>query len=113
MFINAKCGKNATEECQIWIQSGKLELERDRDAAEFSTTCVTSRFSNPETSVVPPFCEFFLFFFSFLHFFNVKVPFRCLSPQTEEAEACPHHQESHLCLSNNNKQTYKQISFGL
>ena len=34
-----------------------MELERDRDAAEFPTTCVTSRFSNPETSVVPSdFC---------------------------------------------------------
>ena len=39
-----------------------MELERDRDAAEFPTTCVTSRFSNPETSVVPPFCESLLFF---------------------------------------------------
>ena len=91
-----------------------MELERDRDAAEFPTTCVTSRFSNPETSVVLPFCEFFLFFFSFLLFFNVKLPFRCLSPQTEEAEACPHHQESHVCVSQTTTSKLKeQISFGL
>ena len=56
--INAKCGKKAISAKSEF----KVELERDRDAAEFPTTCVTSRFSNPETSVVPAFCEFLLFF---------------------------------------------------
>ena len=97
IFINAKCGKNAKSvksefKVRSWSLSVIVMLQNFQR--------LVSLFASQIQRHLLFHCSAdFFFFFWFLLFFNVKLPFRCLSPQTEEAEACPHHQESHVCVS--------------